>query len=269
MNADGSAGVAIDARIGATIPALGGLAWGVLGTGSVAAGHRRAAPGARVPPSQGASTPAAADDAVERRPCPSTAPRQPTRRAPPARHRRRRRPAADHGHRATARAPGDVQVACKRFPSAHRHRSGHDDDVSPPTATATTPVRTRSARSRPGCAVERRALGTAARDLADGSTGSPSTPPAARPRRRRSSTSPRACSAGPGASRPAPARSSLHRATVAPSTTRRRCSPKHVSAGAGGLAGAWIALAELFPATSVPTTTTRPRTCSPASAASR
>jgi hypothetical protein len=33
MNADGSAGVAIDARVGATAPALGGLAWGVLGTG--------------------------------------------------------------------------------------------------------------------------------------------------------------------------------------------------------------------------------------------
>jgi len=33
MNADGSAGVAIDARVGATVPALGGLAWGVLGTG--------------------------------------------------------------------------------------------------------------------------------------------------------------------------------------------------------------------------------------------
>jgi len=33
MNADGSAGVAIDARIGATVPALGGLAWGLLGAG--------------------------------------------------------------------------------------------------------------------------------------------------------------------------------------------------------------------------------------------
>jgi hypothetical protein len=33
MNTDGSAGVAIDARVGATVPALGGLAWGVLGTG--------------------------------------------------------------------------------------------------------------------------------------------------------------------------------------------------------------------------------------------
>ena len=33
MNADGSAGVSIDARIGATVPALGGLAWGVFGTG--------------------------------------------------------------------------------------------------------------------------------------------------------------------------------------------------------------------------------------------
>jgi hypothetical protein len=33
MNADGSAGVAVDGRIGATVPALGGLAWGVLGTG--------------------------------------------------------------------------------------------------------------------------------------------------------------------------------------------------------------------------------------------
>jgi hypothetical protein len=33
MNADGSAGVAIDARVGATVPALGGLAWGLLGVG--------------------------------------------------------------------------------------------------------------------------------------------------------------------------------------------------------------------------------------------
>ena len=33
MNADGSAGVAMNARIGATVPALGGFAWGVLGTG--------------------------------------------------------------------------------------------------------------------------------------------------------------------------------------------------------------------------------------------
>ena len=33
MNADGSAGVDVEARIGATIPALTGLAWGVLGTG--------------------------------------------------------------------------------------------------------------------------------------------------------------------------------------------------------------------------------------------
>jgi hypothetical protein len=33
MNADASAGVAIDARVGATVPALGGFAWGVLGTG--------------------------------------------------------------------------------------------------------------------------------------------------------------------------------------------------------------------------------------------
>jgi hypothetical protein len=30
MNADGSANVAVDARIGATVPALGGLAWGLL-----------------------------------------------------------------------------------------------------------------------------------------------------------------------------------------------------------------------------------------------
>lgn len=33
MNADGSAAVAVDARIGATIPALTGLAWGVMGAG--------------------------------------------------------------------------------------------------------------------------------------------------------------------------------------------------------------------------------------------
>ena len=33
MNADGSAGVAVDARIGATVPALTGLAWGLLGGG--------------------------------------------------------------------------------------------------------------------------------------------------------------------------------------------------------------------------------------------
>jgi hypothetical protein len=35
MNADGSASVAVDARIGATLPALSGLAWGVLITGVV------------------------------------------------------------------------------------------------------------------------------------------------------------------------------------------------------------------------------------------
>jgi hypothetical protein len=34
MSADGSAGVSIDARIGATVPALGGLAWGLLGAGA-------------------------------------------------------------------------------------------------------------------------------------------------------------------------------------------------------------------------------------------
>jgi hypothetical protein len=33
MNADGSSGVAMDARIGATVPALAGLGWGVLGGG--------------------------------------------------------------------------------------------------------------------------------------------------------------------------------------------------------------------------------------------
>ena len=31
MNTDGAAAVAVDARLGATVPALGGLAWGVLG----------------------------------------------------------------------------------------------------------------------------------------------------------------------------------------------------------------------------------------------
>jgi hypothetical protein len=35
MNADASAGVTIDARIGATVPALGGLAWGLIGVGVV------------------------------------------------------------------------------------------------------------------------------------------------------------------------------------------------------------------------------------------
>ena len=35
MNADGSAGVSVDARVGATAPALGGLAWGVLVVGVV------------------------------------------------------------------------------------------------------------------------------------------------------------------------------------------------------------------------------------------
>jgi len=34
MNADGSAGVSIDARVGATVPALGGLGWGLLGSGA-------------------------------------------------------------------------------------------------------------------------------------------------------------------------------------------------------------------------------------------
>ena len=33
MNSDGSAGVSVDARLGATVPALGGLAWGLLAAG--------------------------------------------------------------------------------------------------------------------------------------------------------------------------------------------------------------------------------------------
>ena len=37
MNADGSAGVSVDARIGATVPALDGLAWGLLVSGIVCA----------------------------------------------------------------------------------------------------------------------------------------------------------------------------------------------------------------------------------------
>ena len=35
MNTDGSAGVSVDARLGATVPALGGLAWGLLAAGLV------------------------------------------------------------------------------------------------------------------------------------------------------------------------------------------------------------------------------------------
>jgi hypothetical protein len=35
MNADGSAGVSVDARIGATVPALDGLGWGLLVSGLV------------------------------------------------------------------------------------------------------------------------------------------------------------------------------------------------------------------------------------------
>jgi hypothetical protein len=56
MNADGSAGVSVDARLGATVPALGGLAWGLLAAGLflallgvlaiVLAVHRRPAPSA-------------------------------------------------------------------------------------------------------------------------------------------------------------------------------------------------------------------------------
>jgi hypothetical protein len=58
MNADGSAGVAVDARIGATAPALGGLAWGLLGVGLflvlvavlvIALAARRRRPAAGIP----------------------------------------------------------------------------------------------------------------------------------------------------------------------------------------------------------------------------
>jgi hypothetical protein len=64
MNADGSAGVYVDARVGATVPALGGLAWGLLGAGAfltligivlLVVAIRR--PARRVPP-YGAPTPA-------------------------------------------------------------------------------------------------------------------------------------------------------------------------------------------------------------------
>ena len=68
MNADGSAGVAVDARIGATAPALGGLAWGLLVGGLVlglvaalvlvlAARRPSPAPGAPTGPLPGGPTP--------------------------------------------------------------------------------------------------------------------------------------------------------------------------------------------------------------------
>jgi hypothetical protein len=66
MNADGSAGVAVDARIGATVPALTGLAWGLLGGGLfllllavllLVLGLRR--PAAPVGPRYGGAPPAA------------------------------------------------------------------------------------------------------------------------------------------------------------------------------------------------------------------
>jgi hypothetical protein len=71
MNADGSAGVSIEARVGATAPALGGLAWGLLGAGAfltligiilLAVSIRRPARQAG-PPSGGVPTPAPAGPA--------------------------------------------------------------------------------------------------------------------------------------------------------------------------------------------------------------
>ena len=97
MNADGSAGVAMDVRIGATLPALGGLAWGLLVSGllclvlsvlllvlairrpSAPAGP---APGAFIPPPRASGPPPAwtPPGAVDR---PVSAEAQPGAGAPP------------------------------------------------------------------------------------------------------------------------------------------------------------------------------------------
>ena len=94
MNADASSGVSIDARIGATVPALGGLAWGVLGVGVflllvgtllLVLAIRR--PGSR---SWGRRTPACtpAPRRRTRRPPRSTGTRRPTRARTPRRPHR-------------------------------------------------------------------------------------------------------------------------------------------------------------------------------------
>ena len=139
----------------------------------------------------------------------------------------------------------------KRFPRAARHRSGHDDDVSRHRHRhRSTPVRTRisPAPAPSGCAVERRALGTAARDLAEALTGIAFDAPCC-PARQKAILQ---FSAGvlrlaQGiATRTGEVK--LHRACRAVDHAMPLFA-SDVSAGAGGLAGAWIALAELFPAT--------------------
>ena len=118
------------------------------------------------------------------------------------------------------------------------------------TTTFPSPVRTRptSAPALTTCAVERRALGTAARDLAEALTGIAFDAPCCPSRQ----TAILAFSAGvlrlaQGiATRTGEV--ALHRACRAVDHATPLFA-NDVSAGAGGLAGAWIALAELFPAT--------------------
>ena len=114
------------------------------------------------------------------------------------------------------------------------------------TFPAPAPVRT-PAPARSGCAVERRALATAARDLAEALTGIAFDAPCC-PARQKA-----ILEFSAGVLRLAQSVATrtgevaLHRACRAVDHATPVFS-RDVSAGAPGLAGAWIAVAELFPA---------------------
>jgi len=141
-----------------------------------------------------------------------------------------------------------AEVGCKCGASAFPEVPG-TVPVMTTTFSASAPVRTRptTAPAPSGCAVERRALGTAARDLAEALTGIAFDAPCC-PARQKAIL---AFSAGvlrlaQGiATRTGEVK--LHRACRAIDHATPVFA-SDVSAGAPGLAGAWIALAELFPA---------------------
>ena len=174
MNADGSAGVDVDARIGATVPALTGLAgvcWApaflltVIGVLLMVLSLRRRPSGPAGAPYGGASS-----RPPGRRGVADLGPAGLSRGGrPPA----RRRAAAPADPPATGPARGRARWPASRVqaaPSTDRHRSGHDDDVLR-ARPGPHPPRACWPRPRSSCAVERRALGTAARDLAEALTG--------------------------------------------------------------------------------------------------
>ena len=234
MNADASAGVSIDARIGATVPALGGLAWGLLGVGVVLLLISVLADRAGGPPSARRLRRAAAgalDAAGSGRTGPPrrTRSRAAERVVPPG------PPGAADG--LTGAPPSGVPVGRKSRASRFPVPTGTVPVMTttlPAPARFSVPAPTRPVPPRPHRPSARSSSGPCGRGPRTSPPRSPasrSTRPAAPSGSGRCSCSPRACCAGVRGTAAVPGRAAL---PATPSRPRPRCSPPTSAPGHRG-----------------------------------